>query len=207
MFDLIQQNPLTSFIVFLVPVFGAIWKVLDVLFVKPRDFRIAVLEKNVEEMRKEFQRSSRTATAVSVKTTSAAVEPSTDVVQSSKLITVSEVSGATLLSDLSAFYAAWKNPDLTELQREHFEKTYIGQKIIWRARLGSVSEEKGGLLWVGLNSLNDREYSVYAIAVFDFNDKEALLLLNKGEIVTVSATINSFFLSPMLKDCSVVRGA
>ena len=152
MFDLIQQNPLTSFIVFLVPVIGAIWKVLDVLFVKPRDFRIAVLEKNVEEMRKEFQRSSRTATAVSVKTTSAAVEPSTDVVQSSKLITVSEVSGATLLSDLSAFYAAWKNPDLTELQREHFEKTYIGQKIIWRARLGSVSEEKGGLLWVGLNS-------------------------------------------------------
>ena len=207
MLDLIQQNPLTSFIVFLVPVIGAIWKVLDVLFVKPRDFRIAVLEKNVEEMRKEFQRSSRTATAVSVKTTSAAVEPSTDVVQSSKLITVSEVSGATLLSDLSAFYAAWKNPDLTELQREHFEKTYIGQKIIWRARLGSVSEEKGGLLWVGLNSLNDREYSVYAIAVFDLKDKEALLLLNKGEIVTVSATINSFFLSPMLKDCSVVRNA
>lgn len=96
---------------------------------------------------------------------------------------------------------------MTELQREHFEKTYIGQKIIWRVRLGRVSEEEGGLLWVGLNSLNDREYSVYAIAVFDLKHKEALLLLNKGEIVTVSATINSFFLSPMLKDCSVVRNA
>ena len=152
MFDLIQQNPLTSSVITLVTLIGGIWKVLEVLYVKPRDFRIAVLEKNVEEMRKEYQRVSRIETAVSVNTTSAAVEPSTDVVQSSKLITVSEVSGATLLSDLSAFYAAWKNPELTELQREHFEKTYIGQKIIWRARLGRVSEEEGGLLWVGLNS-------------------------------------------------------
>lgn len=73
MFDLIQQNPLTSFIVFLVPVIGAIWKVLDVLFVKPRDFRIAVLEKNVEEMRKEYQRFSRTEADVLGKGVPAAV--------------------------------------------------------------------------------------------------------------------------------------
>ena len=207
MFDLIQQNPLTSSVITLVTLIGGIWKVLEVLYVKPRDFRIAVLEKNVEEMRKEYQRSSRTEADVLGKGVPAAAQSETDSVDSPKKLGVNEISGTALLTDLSAFYAAWKNPELTELQREHFEKTYIGQKIIWRARLGSVSEEKGNLLWVGLNSLNDREYSVYAIAVFDLKDKEALLLLNKGEIVTVSATINSFFLSPMLKDCSVVRNA
>ena len=145
------------------------------LYVKPRDFRIAVLEKNVEEMRKEFQRSSRTTVDVSGKGVPAAAQSVTDSVDSPKQLAVNEISGTALLTDLSAFYAAWKNPELTELQREHFEKTYIGQKIIWRARLGSVSEEKGGLLWVGLNSLNEREYSVYAIAVFDLKHKESVL--------------------------------
>lgn len=207
MLDLIQQNPLTSSVIFLVTLIGGIWKVLEVLYVKPRDFRIAVLKKNVEEMRKEFQQTSRTGAAMSGSVAPAAAQSMTVPVDGPKQLAAKEISGTTLLNDMSAFCAAWKDPALTELQREHFEKTYIGQKIIWRARLGSVSEEKGNLLWVGLNSLNDRECSVYAIAVFDLKDKEALLLLNKGEIVTVSATINSFFLSPMLKDCSVVRGA
>ena len=49
MTDLILQNPFISFFLLLVSVVGTTWKVFDVLFVKPRDFRIAVLEKNVEE--------------------------------------------------------------------------------------------------------------------------------------------------------------
>jgi hypothetical protein len=207
MLDLIQQNPLTSFVIFLIPLIGGTWKVLDVLFVKPRDFRIAVLEKNVEEMRKEFQKSSRTETALPNNGTSTAAQSAATPVESQRQVTAIEAAGTTLLNDLSAFYAAWRNPSLTELQREHFEKTYIGQKVIWRARLGNVSEEKNGLLWVGLNSIKERDYSVHVIAVFDLKHKEALLLLNKDEIVTVSATINSFYLSPLLKDCSVVRAA
>lgn len=150
--EIIQQNPLIIFFTFLIPIIGGTWKVLDMLYVKPRDFRIAVLEKNVEEMRKEYQRSSRTEVDVFGKGVPAAVQSETDSFDSPKKLAVNEISGIALLNDLSAFYAAWKNPELTELQREHFEKTYIGQKIIWRARLGSVSEEKGGLLWVGLNS-------------------------------------------------------
>lgn len=152
MLDLIQQNPMTSSVITLVTLIGGIWKVLEVLYVKPRDFRIAVLEKNVEEMRKEYQRASRTEADVLGKGVPAAAQSETDSFDSPKKLAVNEISGIALLNDLSAFYAAWKNPELTELQREHFEKTYIGQKIIWRARLGSVSEEKGGLLWVGLNS-------------------------------------------------------
>lgn len=73
MFDLIQQNPLTSSVITLVTLIGGIWKVLEVLYVKPRDFRIAVLEKNVEEMRKEYQRFSRTEADVLGKGVPAAV--------------------------------------------------------------------------------------------------------------------------------------
>ncbi len=207
MLDLIQQNPLTSFVIFLIPLIGGTWKVLDVLFVKPRDFRIAILEKNVEEMRKEFQRSSRTEAASPSNVTPTVAQSATSLAESQKQLTAIETAGTTLLNDLSAFYAAWKNPSLTELQREHFEKTYTGQKVIWRARLGSVSEEKNGFLWVGLNSTKERDFSVHVIAVFDLKHKEALLLLNKDEIVTVSATIDSFYLSPLLKECSVVRDA
>lgn len=207
MLDLIQQNPLTSLIVFLIPLVGGTWKVLDVLFVKPRDFRIAVLEKNVEEIRKEFQRSTQVETALPVNVTRSAAQPATAPVGNQKQPTAIETAGTTLLNDLSSFYGAWKSPSLTELQREHFEKTYVGQKVIWRARLGSVSEEKSGLLWVGLSSTKEREYGVHVNALFDLKHKESLLLLNKGDIVTVSATIDSFYLSPVLKDCSVVRDA
>lgn len=207
MLELIQQNPLTSFIVFLIPLIGGTWKVLDVLFIKPRDFRISVLEKNVEEMRKEFQRSSRAEAALPSNTAPPVALSTTEPFETQRQLTVIETEGTTLLNDLNAFYAAWKNPSLTDLQREHFEKTYVGQKVIWRARLGSVSEEKNGLVWVGLNSTKERDYDPHVIAVFDLKHKEALLLLNKEEIVTVSGSIDSFFLSPILKDCSIVRDA
>lgn len=207
MLELIQQNPLTSFVLFLIPVIGGIWKVLDLLFVKPRDFRIAVLEKNVEEIRKEFQRAPRTESTLSAISSSPSAPPTDEKVKSQKRLFSVETEGASLLNNLIAFYEAWKNTSMTELQRDHFEKTYVGQKVIWRARLGSVSEEKNGLVWVGLNSTNERDYAAHVIAIFDLKYKEALLLLNKDEIVHVSGTIDSFFLSPILKDCSVVRDA
>ena len=201
MLELIQQNPLTSLILFLIPIIGATWKVLDVLFVKPRDFRISMLEKNVEEMRKEFQRSSRIESAVPIDTGS----PQTASAEPRRELIAVDVGGTTLLNDLDQFYAAWKNPSLTELQRDHFEKTYTGQKVIWRARLMSVSEEKNGFVWVSITSAKEQNYSIHVIAVFDLKHKESLLLLNKEEVVIVSGTIDSYFLAPVLKDCSIVR--
>ena len=48
---------------------------------------------------------------------------------------------------------------------------------------------------------------MHIIAIFDSKHKEALLMLKKGELVTVSGVIDSFFLSPIIKDCSIVRNA
>ena len=209
MLELIQQNPLVSLVLLLIPVIGGIWKVFDVLFVKPRDFRIAVLEKNVDELRKEFQRTptappnvfpeaTKTPRVVeSTPTTTAAAEAE----KIEKL-----VEGTTLLNDLSAFYEAWKDKSLTDLQRDQFEKNYAGQRIVWRARFGNVSE-KDGSFWVSLSSENEREYGVHVIAIFGSKHREALLMLKKEQIVTISGVIDSFFLAPILKDCNVVRNA
>lgn len=204
--ELILQNPLVSFFLFLIPVVGGTWKVLDVLFVKPRDFRIAVLEKNVEEIRKELQRTAKSELPPANNATISSATPDTQEiirVEPSQAL----LESTTLLNNMEAFIESWEDKALTELQRDQFEKNYLGQKVVWRARLGGVSEEKNGLIWVSLKSENERNYSLHVIAVFDLKYKEALLMINKGEIVTVSGVLDSFSLSPLLKDCSIARNA
>ncbi|WP_152514487.1 hypothetical protein [Chrysiogenes arsenatis] len=207
MADLILQNQLVSFFLLLVPIIGVTWKVFDVLFVKPRDFRIAVLEKNVEEIRKELQRTPQSEAAslpntVPTAAVSATAEEAPKIAPASRLL-----ERTTLLNNMNAFFESWKDKALTDLQRDQFERNYLGQKVVWRARLQSVSEEKNGLLWVSLVSEKERDYSVHVIAVFDHKFKEALLIVNKGEVVTVSGVLDSFSLSPLIKDCSIVRDA
>lgn len=117
------------------------------------------------------------------------------------------IEGTTLLNDVSAFYEAWKSKSLTELQRDQFEKNYLGQKVVWRTRLGDVSEERDSLLWVSLTSPKEGDYGAHVIAVFEPKFKEALLMLKKGEIVTVSGVIERFSLSPLLRSCTLGRDA
>lgn len=209
MLELIQQNPLISLILLLIPSIGVAWKVFEVLYVKPRDFRIAVLEKNVDELRKEFQRAPITSTDVAPRASGTSLGSTTSPpTEESPTETIEElIQGTTLLNDMSAFQEAWKNKSLTELQRDQFEKNYLGQKIVWRSRLGNVSEVRDGLLWVSLTSEKERDYGVHVIAVFEPRHKEALLMLKKGEIVTVSGIIERFSVSPLIKDCAIVRNA
>ena len=164
-------------------------------------------KKNVEEIRKELQRTSKsdtpsTANAVSVNAISLDTKESPSIESGQGLL-----ESSTLLNNLSAFFESWKNKALTDLQRDQFEKNYLGQKIVWRGRLGGVSEERNGLLWVSLTSEKERDYGVHVIAVFDLKYKEVLLMVNKGEVVTVSGVLDSFSLSPLIKDCAIVRNA
>lgn len=181
MLELIQQNPLISLILLLIPSIGVAWKVFEVLYIQPRDFRIAILEKNVDELRKEFQRAPITSTDVASRAAGIRLGSTTSPpTEESPSETIEKlIQGTTLLNDMSAFQGAWKNKSLTELQRDQFEKNYLGQKIVWRARLGDVSEERDGLLWVSLTSEKERDYGVHIIAVFEPKHKEALLMLKK----------------------------
>lgn len=210
MLELIQQNPIISLVVLVVPTIGVAWKVFEVLYVKPRDFRISVLEKNVDELRKEIQRADVLPGQV---VSGVSVFPSTAPTKQSPVTSVQTeavkkiVEATSLQNDMSAFCEAWKSKALTELQRDQFEKNYLGQKVVWRARLQNVSEERDGLLWVSLISEKERDYSVHILAIFESRYKEALLMVKKGEVVTVSGVIEQFSLTPLIKNCSLVRGA
>lgn len=209
MLELIQQNPVLSFLVGLVPLVAGIWKVMDVLFVKPRDFRISVLENNVEEIRKQLQKNeSERITdnlSVSTSTLTEARTPSRDASKEKADKFEKIVESTYLLNDMDLLYESWKDEELTELQRDQFEKNYIGQKVVWEATFSSVSEERDRYLWVSLTSKNKEKYGIHVIAVFDANYKEVLLTINKGELVQVSGVIDSFSLSPLIRKCNISR--
>lgn len=207
MLEIIQKDPVIIFFAGLIPLVAGIWKVMDVLFVKPRDFRISVLENNVEEIRKQLQKNepervganpSPSASPQDRTASGEALEEKDDKFE--KI-----VESTSLLNDMDLFYGSWKDEELTELQRDQFEKNYVGQKVVWAATFSAVSEDRDGYLWVSLTSKNKKNYGIHVVAVFEENHKEALLAINKGEHVQVSGVIDSFFLSPLIKKCSISR--
>ncbi len=206
MLDIIQQNPVVSFFVGLIPLVVGIWKLMDVLFVKPRDFRISVLEKNVEEIRKELQRNEPNRVTDHqglAEPAKVSMGESIDLEKDDKVEKI--IESTSLLNDMDLFYDSWKDEKLTDLQRDQFEKNYVGQKVVWEANFSSVSEESEGYLWVSLTSKDKGNFGIHIIAVFDSKYKEALLNINKGEIVSVSGVIESFSLSPLLRHCNISR--
>lgn len=209
MLEIIQQNPVISFFAGLIPLVAGIWKVMDVLFVKPRDFRISVLENNVEEIRKQLQKN-EPERVTSNPSPSVSSPPQDRTISGEALDEKADkfekiVESTSLLNDMDLFYESWKDKELTELQRDQFEKNYVGQKVVWIATFSSVSEERDGYLWVSLTSKNKENYGIHVIAVFGENYKEALLTINKGELVQVSGVIDSFSLSPLIRKCSISR--
>ncbi|WCP81102.1 hypothetical protein PQE20_03590 [Vibrio harveyi] len=112
---------------------------------------------------------------------------------------------STLLNDFDTFYAAWKNKGLTDLQRDHFEKSFVGQKVFWDVKINSISEESDGYLWCSVGSVNKELSIEHAIAVFEPKYKEALLMVNTGEVVKYTGTIDSFSLSPVIKNSGISK--
>jgi hypothetical protein len=200
MIELVQQNPIISFLIALVPIVGGTWKLMDILFIKPRDFRISVLEKNVDEIRKEIQK--QESAPKQQQDTSESLTDQTLVNEEEKLKVL--VEGTTLLNDIDLFYNSWKDKSLTELQRDQFEKNYVGKYVVWEANFSSVSEKNEGFLWVSLTSPTEN-FSLHVIAVFEAKHKEALLMINKDELVTISGNIDSFSISPLIRNCTVAR--
>ncbi|MFI8741186.1 hypothetical protein [Stutzerimonas zhaodongensis] len=207
MLEIIQQNPLVSLVLVIIPAIAAAWKIFDALYVKPRDFRISVLEKNLDELKKELQRPEQIQLTPQRTNNEFKSEPKSPILQADSVQKIEALSqSTTLLNDMVSFCKSWKDPALTELQRSHFEKSYTGQKILWRARLGDVTEEKDGLLWTSLMPESEPTHAAHVVAVFDSKHKEALLILRKNDVVTVSGIIDRFFLSPLIRDCTISRG-
>lgn len=134
MIEIIQQNPVISFFIALVPLVAGLWKLMDILFVKPRDFRISVLEKNVEEIRKELQKQENHPVNSNPnfdgpETSLAPVRKQSTTLQSEapeKLEKMME--STTLLNDMDLLYESWKDKKLPISNEINLKKTILAKK-------------------------------------------------------------------------------
>lgn len=210
--ELILQNPITSLLLILVPAVGIVWKVLHALYVKPRDFRINSMEKDIDVLRNEVlrvERKSKIHESSNISKSSGDILVTAEDNSSSDLESVNldarSVSGGLILDNLQALLNLWNEKELTDLQKKHIEESYTNQSVVWEVKIKSIGEVKGGKIYVSMVSPRAEFELDTAIAYFDESYKDALLLIKKGESVVVSGVIERFFLSPILKDCTLRR--
>ena len=199
--ELIKDHLLISLIAFITPVVIAAWKLMVVLYVKPRDFRISILEKNLDEIRKEVQSTQKQPEEKPTISDASFSEIKEEKTESEpiKFHPTDE-----LLTSIDKLYSKWRDEELTELQRDQFEKELIGKKVRWDATMKSIGEESDGYYWTSLGSI-EKNWGVHVIAVFESKYREVLLLVRKDQKVTVTGTIDSFSLAPLLKGCKIVK--
>ena len=169
-----------SFIALLIPIIAGTWKVLDALYVKPRDFRISVLEKGIDEIRKEVMKTPHQEevqpTSVPEISQPTIPAPKNTITKQPASTPPQKIEPATsILQNMEAFFDTWKNDSLTSLQRDDFEKKHIGKVFSWQAKVQSISEEKNGYFWVGIEPVDSKRILYHAIAIFDASYKETLL--------------------------------
>lgn len=207
--ELILANPIISLILVVIPTAGVVWKVLHTLYVKPRDFRINTMEKDIDVLRIEILKIEKrqhipSNDIAAVEISESKISASKDT-EEAKLTNISDLPDELILNDLQNLLDIWNNKELTDLQKKHIEETYENKAVVWKVVLKSVGEVKNGQIYVSVVSPKAKFQLDNAVAYFDGSFKEALLMVKKGESVIISGTIERFFLSPILRDCKIVR--
>ncbi len=102
----------------------------------------------------------------------------------------------------------WNNDDITELQKIKIEETSIGKRVIWDVYVESISKIGFGhdriMLFAKANK-DDRLSSSNTAAIFDIKYEDSLLLLQKGDKITINGKISSFSISIMIDDCEIIK--
>ena len=217
MLDLITQNPVVSFLLALVPVTAAVWKVLHELYVKPRDFRIDSLKDEMARLNHELDHLNQSSPPPLPTTTPRSVSSevalsATPVVANAVLSVPPIVDGSnpnvqqSPLSSLKDCYEKWRDPSRTELQKQRFEKDLIGQTARWDVVVESVSEASHGKIVLYVKDGDVSRFDApRGAAWFTEQDEPVLLDLKKGDRVTVEGRIREFFLFPGLDSATLTR--
>jgi len=213
--ELILQNPIISFLSITIPTAVIVWKIIYALYVKPRDFRISTMEKDIDALRNEMlkvEKSDRNAEEKTKKETTNKQKQSEvannsheESIRSGLELPIISNTSDLVLNDLQELLNLWNKEGLTDLQKKHIEETYTNKHVVWEVMIKEVEEVKDGKIYVSVISPKATFSLDSAIAYFDERYKETLLLIKKGEAVTISGVIERFFLSPVLKDCQIVR--
>lgn len=203
---LIQDNLLISLIIIIVPIVAVVWKIMETLFIKPREFRINTLEQDLEKLRNEFFRiDKQQGEKIVHEENKPSKTPIVDKEDSSHLIKVeNQIVSSNYLTTLHELYSGWRDKNLTDLQRKRFENAFTGKEVIWDVYVTSISESENGRIFLSI--AQDFKESLYdtALAYFDSKDEEVLALLGKGERIRIKGIVDRFFLMPSLKDCKLL---
>lgn len=212
--ETITQNPIISLIVILVPIIAVIWKTMETLYIKPREFRINTLENNINELKSEILKIEKKQSVITKEQEVITNETFKDVVslsnenkeevEKTKVILNENV----LYQTLENLFNQWKNEDITELQRKKIEENSIGKIVTWDVYIESISKfgsNKKSLMLTAKANIDDYLSSPNTVAIFDIKYEDSLLLLQKGDKITITGKIEKFFLSPMLEDCKIIK--
>lgn len=206
--QLLSQVPGLVWLFIVIVSFGAVWKIFEVLYVKPRDFEIQRLSREVESLKNSSIKpklSARRDVTVgsSVEKGKNKSTPATESAQASKR--QKEDSNDKLaegLRNLEFALERMNDSSLTKLQRESVCEYFMGKNVVWNATVGSVSDGSKGYISVVLKSDDDSVWA--AFAKFDTGMKAELLSLKKGDRVVVTGRVwTTRAGNPFLEDCSI----
>ena len=217
MAEVFAQVPFLVWIIIPAIAFGALWKVFNVLYVKPRDFRIDSLEREIEDLKSSHKqresgemRGSETGAGqpqanVPVKSPKhRALAPERLIVSPSEQEPDEKIALAEGLRSLAFALSRIHDENLTDLQKEAVEEYFTGKPVVWAATIKSVSNAQDGSIDVRIAD-GDKLFDT-AIARFEDAQKQDLLKLQEGDRVLVSGTISRIFIgTPFLEQCSITK--
>jgi hypothetical protein len=178
------------------------WSISEKLNVKPRDFRISELKDNLQ--------------ACTAENTELTSELKTSIAEDRKpeetkkeLISSDTVNQAfEELQNLQKLFTALRNPTLTKLQRKRLQGEFEGQKVLWDVYVISVSEPSfsGNIDLILTHDLDTNSLKSLQIATasFDKNQEDVLSLLNVGQKIKISGTLDNLMIFPKLGECKIV---
>lgn len=192
--ELFSQVPGLAWLFLIAVLFSVLWKVFNILYVKPRDFRIDSLEREIEALKsapKEPKTPQPHAAGPIVPAELSTPDTTTPTAQFPEQQQDGGDALAEGLRSLDIALDRIHDDSLTMLQRESVRAYFVGKNVIWRATIRSVSDSSHGMIIVRLVPNDDSFAS--AAAEFDEAHKVDLLKLREGDRVVVSGQVAKIF--------------
>ena len=104
---------------------------------------------------------------------------------------------------LLEYFRTWYADGFTDLQRDEFEASLLGKRVVWDGTASNIAADSDGNIDMYLNA-NDGSYGT-AFLEFEAVHRPVLLTLREGVKLRVTCVITGYVASPFLKQCSVIR--
>ena len=202
-------------IVVLLSLFGSLWRVFHVLYVKPRDFQIETLEREIAKLKSEepgmVVQPVPTDDEAAGPLPRSSPEPVREEDPEEACGSISaELVGNTdptaeCLRDLRLALQYLGDRSETDLQRQGVFEFFVGKHVIWSGFVHSVSMSHDGVVSVGVAPDKDEQWK-WALVDFDESRRGELLRLAQGDRVVISGSVERIHLRmPVVAGSSIEK--